>query len=109
MRLPDEVELIHQPVRLRIMGLLYRARDLAFTEVRDRLALTDGNLASHAERLEEAGFLEARRALTADGFEKRFGITEEGSRAFRAYLDQLRGFLEAVDRSGGSTPREAEG
>lgn len=61
--------------------------------------LTDGNLASHADRLEEAGLLESRRALTSDGFEKRYQITPEGSRVFRAYLGELRGFLETVEES----------
>lgn len=97
MQLPDRLRVIHQPTRLRIMGLLYRQRDAAFTAVRDRLALTDGNLASHAGRLEDAGLLEARRALTSGGFEKRFRITREGSRAFREYVDELREFLDAVD------------
>lgn len=96
MDLSDELELVHQPVRLQIMGLLYRARDLGFTQVRDRLELTDGNLASHAGRLEEGGLLESRRALTADGFEKRFAITGEGSRVFRAYVSELAAFLETV-------------
>lgn len=97
MDLPDDLALIHQPVRLQIMGLLYRSRDAAFTTVRDRLDLTDGNLATHADRLEEAGLLESRRALTSDGFEKRYRITPEGSQAFRDYVDELKGFLEAVD------------
>lgn len=97
MDLPEELRLIHQPVRLQIVGLLYRTRDAAFTTVRDRLDLTDGNLATHADRLEEAGFLEARRALTSDGFEKRYRITEDGSKAFRRYLGQLRGFVDEVD------------
>lgn len=103
--LPDELAMIHQPVRLQIMGLLYRARDLAFTEVRDRLDLTDGNLASHGQRLEEAGLIESRRALTSDGFEKRFRITPVGSRSFRAYVRELKGFLATVDEA----PAELEG
>lgn len=104
MDLPPELELIHQPARLRIMGLLYRYRDVAFTRARDSLGLTDGNLASHADRLEEAGLIEARRALTSDGFEKRFAITEDGSEAFRRYLGELRGFIEEVDDPGDREP-----
>ncbi len=87
----------HQPARLRIMGLVYKHRDVAFTRVRDLLGLTDGNLASHANRLAEAGYLEARRVLERHGFELRYRITAEGSRAFREYLATLRGFLDAVE------------
>lgn len=111
MDLPDELGLIHQPTRLRIMGILYKHRDVAFTWVRDQLSLTDGNLASHAGRLEDAGFLEGREALTGDGFEKRYRITEAGSEAFRRYVTELKGFLETVDEgaeAGGLAPASAE-
>lgn len=101
MELDEQARLIHQPVRLKIMGLVYKHRDVAFTRARDVLGLTDGNLASHANRLEEAGLLEGRDALTSDGFEKRYRITEAGSRAFKRYLGQLKGFLEGVDVGAG--------
>ena len=100
---------IHQATRLRIMAALYRNREANFTGLRDGLGLTDGNLASHAQKLEEAGYLEARRALvgasaarrgtSAPGgalgvsFEVRYRITPRGSEAFRAYVDALQGLL----------------
>lgn len=93
MELPEDLRLIHQPVRLRIMGLLYKHRDVAFTRARDSLGLTDGNLASHANRLEEAGLLESRKALTREGFEARYRITQQGDRRFKAYLETLAGFV----------------
>ncbi len=97
MDLDDDLKLIHQPVRLRIMGLLYRHRDVAFAAARDQLGLTDGNLASHVKRLEDATYVEARRVLTRDGFEMRYRITRDGSRAFRRYLAALRAFIEQAD------------
>ncbi|MGB0652774.1 MAG: transcriptional regulator [Thermoplasmatota archaeon] len=96
MELDDELALIHQPVRLRLMGLLYRQRDVTFTGTRDLLGVTDGNLATHAKRLADAGLLEARRVLTRDGFELRYRITKAGNDAFRRYLATLRGFLEQI-------------
>lgn len=93
MELSEDLRLIHQPVRLRIMGLLYKHRDVAFTRARDSLGLTDGNLASHANRLEEVGLLESRKALTRDGFEARYRITQQGDRRFRDYLETLEGFM----------------
>lgn len=101
MDLPEPLLIIHQPTRLRMMGLLHRDRDIGFAATRDALGLTDGNLASHAKRLEEAGYLEARRVLHGrEGFELRYRITPAGSRAFGEYLGALRVFLEAAgDRS----------
>lgn len=96
MQLSPELEVIHQPVRLKLMAVLYRERDVGFTEIRDKLALTDGNLATHAARLSQDGLLEARRVLLRGGFEVRYRITTEGSRRFQAYLGELRRFVEEL-------------
>lgn len=93
----DAGALLHQRVRLQIMAVLYRHRDVAFAPLRDLLKLTDGNLAAHTTKLSAAGFLQTRRALTRNGFETRYRITVAGSEAFRAYLHELRRFLETVD------------
>jgi DNA-binding MarR family transcriptional regulator len=45
------------------MVLLYRHRDVAARRLREDLGLTDGNLASHAARLEAARWLRGRTAL----------------------------------------------
>lgn len=95
------MDLIHQPTRLRIMATLYRKRDLAYTTLRDALGLTDGNLATHARRLEEAGYLQSRRVLQGrDGFHLRYHITPAGSTAFREYVVELRKILEAEPSQG---------
>jgi DNA-binding MarR family transcriptional regulator len=95
---------IHQATRLRLMAALYRNREASFTGLRDGLGLTDGNLASHAQKLEEAGYVEARRALVGVSFEVRYRITPKGSDAFRAYVDALRGLLADADVDGASSP-----
>ncbi len=53
-------EVIHQPVRLRIMAILAAVpaeRQVAFSFLKGTLGLTDGNLGAHLHKLEEAGFL----------------------------------------------------
>ncbi len=105
MALPTLDPVIHQPTRLRIMALLYRNRVAAFTWVRDTLALTDGNLDTHAAKLEEAGYVKRGRTLDIGGFQVKMKITPEGDAAFRAYLDGLRVYLE-IGPATGSTPPE---
>jgi DNA-binding MarR family transcriptional regulator len=93
MDLPPDLALIHQPARLKIMGLLYKHGDVGYRQARDFLGLTDGNLASHSDRLAKAGYLEARRVLNRDGFETRYRITKLGRERFREYLEALENFL----------------
>lgn len=107
MALPTLDPVIHQATRLRIMALLHRNRVASFTWVRDTLGLTDGNLDTHAAKLEEAGYVKRGRALDIGGFEVRMKITPEGDAAFRAYLEGLRGYLAtqpAADASEGKAP-----
>lgn len=97
------------------MAALFRNRDLSFTALRDGLGLTDGNLGSHAQRLADAGYVEARRALAGLHFEVRYRITPRGSEAYRAYAAALLAILgaapptEAPDEDAvGSRPHGAE-
>lgn len=108
--------LIHQRTRLQILAALHRNREASFTDLRDGLELTGGNLKSHAAKLTEAGYIDERRVLVGTSFELRYRITEEGSAAFEGYLTDLRDVLEgagdqvptpeAPDAEGRSSPRD---
>lgn len=92
--LPDELAIIHQPTRLTIMAMLAKHRDVGFAAMRDALELTDGNLQSHAKRLEDAGLIESRRALGATGVVVRYAITRAGDEALGAYRRWLAATLQ---------------
>jgi DNA-binding MarR family transcriptional regulator len=91
------------------MVVLYRNRQISFTELRDGLSLTDGNLASHAEKLFEAGYVETRRVITRSGFEVRYYVTGKGAAAFSAYLAALRSLLENEEMPKGPQTENAPG
>lgn len=96
--MPDEAPpdpLLHQPTRLEIMSYLYRNRQAAFTEVRDALGLTAGNLQSHGEKLAKAGYIEMAKVLVGI-FEVRWRITPKGDAAFQAYFEHMRALLERL-------------
>ncbi|HVM46001.1 MAG TPA: transcriptional regulator [Candidatus Thermoplasmatota archaeon] len=84
---------IHQPTRLQILAALYRNREMSFTDLRDGLGLTPGNLGAHVAKLEEAGLVRSGRVIVDLTFELHYRITDEGLDAFRAYLAQLRALL----------------
>lgn len=88
---------IHQATRLEMLALLHRNRQASFTDLRDRLGLTPGNLASHAARLEEAGYVKSGRVLVDLTFEVHYRITDEGVAAFQAYLAALRELLREAE------------
>lgn len=93
-RLDGDLAIVHQPVRLAVMGLLWKERDVGFGEARRALDLTEGNLASHVATLEKAGLLESRRVLLRKGFQVRLTLTPAGSATFASYLGALRAYVE---------------
>lgn len=96
MLLPADLELIHQPARLKLMTLLYRHGDVGFTEAQRALDLTPGNLDAHQRRLADEGLLESRKALLRSGFEVRLRLTPLGGDRFKAYLDWLEAFMASA-------------
>lgn len=80
---------IHEKGRMAIMSLLAAVPELSFTELRDTLKMTDGNLSMHLRTLQESGYL----AVTKSYREKKplttCSLTAAGRKAFAAYIDLL--------------------
>jgi DNA-binding MarR family transcriptional regulator len=81
--------IIHEKGRLAIMSALAATPELSFTELRDALGMTDGNLTTHIRILQEEGFVavaksyQNRRPLTT------CSLTKTGREAFKQYIDLL--------------------
>jgi DNA-binding MarR family transcriptional regulator len=56
--------LIHEPARLQLMACLYVVDEAGFVNVAARTGLSAGNISSHMARLEAAGYVEVRAAVT---------------------------------------------
>lgn len=85
---------IHERGRLAIMSMLAASPELSFTELRDMLEMTDGNLTTHMRSLQEAGYVSIaksyrnRRSLTT------VSLTPTGRRAFANYVSLLEQIVE---------------
>ena len=80
---------IHERGRMAIMSLLAANPELSFTELRDTLTMTDGNLSMHIRTLQEAGYV----AVTKSFHERKplttCSLTATGRTAFTNYIDML--------------------
>lgn len=87
---PDELdELIHERVRLGIMSALAAGGGMSFTELRDLLKVTDGNLSVHARVLEKAGYLEIEKSFVDRRPRTSLKLSAKGRDAFRRYVARL--------------------
>jgi DNA-binding MarR family transcriptional regulator len=92
-------ELIHQPVRLRIMAALYALEpdaEVDFLTLRDLLRVTDGNLATHLRKLEDAGYVAVRKTFVGRRPRTYLALTERGRQAFAEHVQALRDILDAA-------------
>ena len=96
-RLVEELDpLLHEGGRLAIVSALAAAPRLTFTELRDTLEMTDGNLSVHLQKLEEKGYLAIDKRFVGRRPQTTCRLTRAGREAFTRYLDHL----EAIVRQG---------
>ena len=80
---------IHEKGRLAIMSMLAAAPQVAFTDLRDVLGMTDGNVTAHTRTLQQAGYLAVTKSYRAGRPLTTFALTEIGRAAFAGYIALL--------------------
>jgi DNA-binding MarR family transcriptional regulator len=80
---------IHEKGRLAIMSLLAASPELSFTEIRDTLEMTDGNLTSHMRTLQEAGYVSVSKSYENNRPLTTCSLTANGRKAFANYINLL--------------------
>ena len=80
---------IHEKGRLGIMSLLAATPELSFTELRDTLGMTDGNVTTHIRTLQEAGYVSVAKSYQNNRPLTTCSLTAKGQKAFTAYINLL--------------------
>lgn len=94
MQTPDEI--IHQPVRLKIMAALntLEAKQwLEFVTLRSIVQATDGNLGAHLTTLETAGYVVLKKDFVGKKPRTRVCLSRAGREAFDRYVVTLQALL----------------
>ncbi len=87
---PESLDaLIHERVRLGVMSALAAAPELPFTQLRDMLKVTDGNLSVHARMLSEAGYVRIEKGYVERRPRTTLSLTAKGRAAFARYIATL--------------------
>ena len=85
---------IHTKARLAIVSVLAANESLSFTELRDGLQLTDGNLAAHLRALEDAGLVRLRKIGNPNKPTTTVSLATAGRTAFTRYLEGLEQIIQ---------------
>lgn len=82
-------KLFDSRIRLGIMSALVVNKEMNFNELKELLAITDGNLASHLKTLEESEFVKVQKGFIGRKTNTTYSITKSGEKAFKAHLTAL--------------------
>lgn len=98
--LPQQFDpILHAGARITIMSRMVIHQSMRFGDLRKSTTLTQGNLASHLDVLERAGYVRQDVDETKVARPKTVRITAAGDQAFRAYVAQVRAVLDGVQAS----------
>ncbi|MBD3638812.1 MAG: transcriptional regulator [Crocinitomicaceae bacterium] len=81
-------------VRLGIMSILMVNDWVDYKEIKEKLDLTDGNLASHAAGLEKLDYIKVRKRFVGKKTNTSYKVTRTGKKAFQDHLDGLEELLK---------------
>jgi DNA-binding MarR family transcriptional regulator len=92
---PDDV--IHQPIRLRVMAALTACNPgdegLDFVRLKGLTGATDGNLGAHLDHLARAGYVEVTKAFVARRPRTTVKASAEGRAAFARHVAFLKSII----------------
>ncbi len=94
-------DIIHQPLRLRIMAALNSlpaASGLEFSRLKKLTGATDGNLGAHIETLSKAGYVAVEKAFVGKRPQTTVIATPAGRGAFARHVATLREIIAASAR-----------
>src|ERR1700749_1417659 len=90
-------EVIHQPLRLRIMAALNAlpvSIGLEFSRLKKLTGATDGNLGAHIETLAKAGYVAVDKAFVGKKPQTTVTATAAGRGAFAGHVGYLKEIIE---------------
>jgi DNA-binding MarR family transcriptional regulator len=89
-------KVIHERMRLGIISALAANESLSFTDLKNLLNTTDGNISVHARKLEEAGYLTCEKSFKGRVPLTEYRITDAGREALNRYLNHMEALINAM-------------
>lgn len=81
-------------IRLGVMSILMVNDEVNFNDLKQMLEVTDGNLASHLNTLEENGYLKVYKGFIGRKTNTTYAITPAGEKAFKGHLAALESMIK---------------
>jgi DNA-binding MarR family transcriptional regulator len=95
---PNLDRLIHERLRLGIISALAANESLTFSDLKNLMNTTDGNLSVHARKLEEAGYIACSKYFDGRLPKTEYKLTAEGRSALEKYLSHMETLIQQMKK-----------
>ena len=92
----DADRLIYERIRLGIMSALSVNSSMSFAELKELLRTSDGNLSTHARKLEDAGYVACKKKFAERVPKSEYSLTAKGKRIFARHLQHMEALIQAA-------------
>ena len=96
---PNLDRLIHERLRLGIISALAANESLTFSDLKNLMNTTDGNLSVHARKLEEAGYISCTKFFEGRLPKTEYKLTAAGRSALESYISHMESLIKQMRKS----------
>jgi DNA-binding MarR family transcriptional regulator len=89
-------KLIHDRTRLGMISALAANDKLSFSDLKNLLNASDGNISVHARKLEDAGYVVCEKSFKGRTPLTEYSITADGRAALEQYLNHMEALIAAM-------------
>ena len=93
---PNLDRLIHERLRLGIISALAANESLTFSDLKNLMNTTDGNLSVHARKLEDAGYISVSKFFEGRLPKTEYKLTAAGRSALENYLSHMESLIKQM-------------
>lgn len=93
---PNLDRLIHERLRLGIISALAANESLTFSDLKNLMNTTDGNLSVHARKLEEAGYISCSKYFEGRLPKTEYKLTAAGRAALENYVSHMESLIRQM-------------
>lgn len=84
-------------IRLGVMSMLMVNEEVSFNDMKHLLEVTDGNLATHLNVLEQNGYIKVHKSFIGKKTNTTYSGTKTGEKMFKSHLDALENMIRNIE------------
>ncbi|APC91613.1 MULTISPECIES: winged helix-turn-helix domain-containing protein [Francisella] len=89
-------DILHQPIRTKIITYLYSVDSATFKDIKTLLELTDGHMSTHMKVFVKNGYIVNKKSFKSGKPTTTYKITDKGKQIFLDYVAELKRIVNFV-------------